>query len=354
MIQATPFRAPLAAVRVYAFLHGRLGALKAQLLRENDWARLSEARDFAEQQRVLLATSYRPWVAETLDGTIRSLGSALHQTARTVEWSVPPEAADFVRAWARRNLLRNLKTILKGKALGRTEDEIRAELLDLDPGTSPQLPMAALVRAPSIESVLDLLEHTELQHWIHEARRIYERDPTLFGLEAALDRLYYPELSSRIERLKPWDRVVESLVGDEIDQVNLMWLLRYRLNYGLSPAETYYLLVPVTGRVRADELKRLVRQETIAGVAGQLPEHPFAALMGRCRTVWQVEVELLRYRARNARRHLREAAFTLGEGLALLVLREMEIRDLLAVLEGVRFGRSRAEIVEQLALLPFG
>lgn len=98
MIQATTFHAPLPAMRVYAFLHGRLGALKAQLLRENDWARLSEARGFAEQQRLLLATSYRLWVADTLDGTIRSLGSALHQTARTVEWSVPPEAADFVRA----------------------------------------------------------------------------------------------------------------------------------------------------------------------------------------------------------------------------------------------------------------
>jgi V/A-type H+-transporting ATPase subunit C len=342
------------AVRVYAFLHGRLGALKGQLLRDDDWVRLSETRGFAEQQRLLLATSYRQWVTETLDGTIRSLGSALHQTARTVEGSVPPEAADFVRAWARRSVLRNLKTILKGKALARTEDEIRAELLDLDPGTSPPLPLAALVRAPSIESVLDLLEHTDLQHWIHEARRIYERDPTLFGLEAALDRLYYPELRNRIERLKPWDRVVEGLVADEIDQVNLMWLLRYRLNYGLSPAETYYLLIPVTGRVGADTLKRLVRQETIAGVVGQLPEYPFAALLCRCRTVWQVEVELLRYRARNARRHVREAAFTLGEGLALLVLREMEIRDLLAVLEGVRFGRSRAEIIEQLALVPLG
>jgi V/A-type H+-transporting ATPase subunit C len=335
---------------VYAFLHGRLGAHKGQLLRARDWERLSEARSFAEQQRLLAATSYRPWVAETLDGTLRSLGGALHQTARAVEWSVPPEGADFIRAWARRDLLRNLKTILKGKALGRTEDEIRAELLD--PTTSPHLPITALLRAASVESVLDLLEHTELRHWVHEARRIYERDPTLFGLEAGLDRLYYPELRDRIERLKPWDRAVETLVSDEIDQVNLMWLLRYRLNYGLSPAETYYLLVPVTGRVGADELKRLVRQETIAGVAQQLAAHPFGALLARSQALWQVEVGLWRYRAQNARRVLREAAFTLGEGLALLVLREIEIRDLLAVLEGVRFGRSRAEIGEQLALVP--
>ena len=352
MIHATTFHPPLLAMRGYAFLHGRLGALKAELLRQSHWDRLSEARGFPEQQRLLLATSYRPWVAETLDGTLRSLGGALHRSAHAVEWSVPPEAADFIRAWARRDLLRNLKTILKGKALGRTEEEIRAELLDVE--TSPQLPITALLRAPSVESVLDLLENTEVGHWTSEARRIYERDPTLFGLEAALDRLYYPELRARIERLKPWDRVVESLVGDEIDQVNLMWLLRYRLNYRLSPAETYYLLVPVTGRVAAEELKRLVRQETIAGVAGQLAEQPFGALISRCHAVWQVEVALWRYRARNARRLIRDAAFTLGEGLALLVLREIEIRDLLAVLEGVRFGRSRAEIAEQLALVPAG
>jgi V/A-type H+-transporting ATPase subunit C len=341
--------APPLVLGVYAFLHGRLGALKGQLLTNRSWNTLLDAHSFFEQRQLLLQTSYGPWVGETVDVTVRTLQGALHRAVRVVERSVPPEAGSFVRMWGRRDLLRNVKTILKGKALGQSEEDIHAQLLDVDPGHV--LPLTALLRCASVEAVLDLLEHTELAHWIREARRIYERDPTLFGLEAALDRRYYSELWDRVEQLKPWDRqAVEALVADEIDQVNLMWLFRYRLNYRLSPAEAYYLLVPVMGRLGAEELKRLARQQSLEGMAMALTREPFASMVRRSQTLRQVEIELSRHRARAAARALREAAFTLGEGLALLVLREIERRDLIAVLEGVRFGNSREEIEEQLGV----
>jgi len=337
------------ALGVYAFLHGRLGALKGQLLTDRFWKALLDARSFAEQRQLLLQTSYAPWVGTTVDATVRALQGALYRAVNVVERSVPPEAGSFVRMWGRRDLLRNLKTILKGKALGQSEEEIDAQLLDVDP--SHVLPLTALLRAPSVEAVLDLLEHTQLAHWIREARRIHERDPTLFGLEAALDRRYYSELRDRVERLKPRDRqAVEALVADEIDQVNLMWLFRYRVNYRLSPGETYYLLIPVMGRLGAEELKRLARQQTLEAMAKELTREPFASLLRRSQTVRHAEIELLRNRARGAARALREAAFSLGEGLALLVLQEMETRDVIAALEGVRFGNSREDIEEQLAV----
>ena len=340
---------PPLVLGVYAFLHGRLGALKGQLLTDRSWNTLLAARSFSEQRQLLLQTSYGPWVGKTVDVTVRTLQGALHRDVKVVERSVPPEAASFVRMWGRRDLLRNLKTILKGKALGQSEADIDAQLLDVDPGHL--LPLTTLLRGGSVEAVLDLLEHTQLAHWIREARRIYERDPTLFGLEAALDRRYYAELRDRVERLKPWDRpAVETLVADEIDQVNLMWLFRYRLNYRLSPGETYYLLVPVLGRLGAEELKRLARQDTLEGMARELTREPFASMVRRSQTLRQVEIELSRHRARAAVRALREAAFTLGEGLALLVLREIETRDVIAALEGVQCGNSREEIEEQLGV----
>lgn len=340
-----------AAYRRYAFVHARLGAFKAELLRARSWEQLLQAPSFAGQRQVLDATAYAPWLEETAEATVTRLRAALHHTARLVERSLPSEAARFIRVWGDRDRLRNVKTILRGKALGRPADAIAADLLDLGP--SPRLPLDLLLGSAGVEAALDLLEATDLREWIREARHLARRDPSLFGLDAALDRIYYVILWRQLEQLAPADRdSATEAVRREVDQVNLLWLLRYRLNYRLSPAETYYLLIPVTGRLDAGRLKLLVQQDSLEAVVARLDREPFRSMFGGCSSIGQVEIELWRYRARLARRALRRAAFTLGEALAVLELKDMEIRDLVAVIEGGRLGVGRQDLRDQLILGP--
>ena len=333
------------AYGTYAFLHARLGAMKAELLTSRQWDQLLCADTYTEQQHQLESTSYEPWFQVTCEVALRNIRNSVYRTARKIERSVPSQPARFVHLWARRDLLRNLKTILKGKALARSEEEIRSELIELDP--MYPLPTDSLLRCANLEATLDLLETTPLKHWIRAARRIYEQDPTLFGLDAALDRLYYPELLQQMGELGSVDRAaVKQMVSLEIDQVNLLWLLRYRLNYRLSPAETYYLLVPVTGHITADHLKRLVREESLEAIIACVEPAWLRSL--QCESIWHVEVAMWRHRARVARQMLSKAAFTLGEALAILVLKVIEVRDLVALLEGSRLGVGREEIEKQL------
>jgi V/A-type H+-transporting ATPase subunit C len=337
------------AYSAYAFLHARLGALRAGLLTPWHWDRLLRARTFAEQRQVLEPTSYAGRLGESPEAAPGRLRAELWRTAAAVERSLSRAAARFIRTWGDRDLLRNVKTVLRGKALGRPEDAVAAELID--PGPAPRVPLDRLLGSPGVEAALDLLEDTDLRHWVREARRLYRRDPSLFGLDAALDRMYYVALAREMDALAAADReAVADLVRREIDQVNLLWVMRYRLNYGLSPAEAYYLLTPVTGRLDAEQLKALARQDSLEAMLARIEAEPYRALAAGCTSVAQVEVALWRLRARGARRALRRAAFTLGEALALLELKQMEIRDLVAVVEGTRLGGSRTDVLEQLTL----
>lgn len=337
-----------AAYRTYAFLHARLGAMKAELIDPVQWQQLLSAESFEEQKRQLAATCYAPWLRATREETLSRVRNAVYPAARKIERSVPSRAARLIHAWASRDVLRNLKTVLNGKAVGAPEEQIRSELLELDPMYS--LPIEPLLGCSSLEAAFDILETTPLKHWIRTVRRIHHRDPTLFGLSAALDRLYYPEVCQQLPQLPAGDRAaVWRLLRLEIDQVNLVWLLRYRLNYGLSPAETYYLLVPVTGLVGDDRLKALVPETSLSAVVSRLRPRWLSSLMSPCQTIWQVEVAMWRQRARVARQMLISAAFTLGEALALLVLKVVEVRNLVALLSGRAFGAGQEEIETQLA-----
>jgi V/A-type H+-transporting ATPase subunit C len=333
----------------YAFLHARLGALKAELLTEHHWEQLRQSHTAAEQRHVLASTCYDSTLDLTAEVIPDRLRASLQRAARTIERSVPPSAARLIRLWGSRDVLRNVKTILRGKALGRSPEAIAKDMLELEDAS--RFPFDRLLESAGVEPALDLLEATELRHWIRAARCLYQRDPTLFGLDAALDRVYYAALWHQLEDLGSADRAAATpLIAREIDQVNLLWLLRYRLNYRLSPAETYYLLVPVTGRLDAGHLKRLAQQDTFEAMAGQMNVEPFRTLVARSQSIGQLEVELWRYRVRRSRRLLRRAAFTLGEALALLELKEMEVRDLIALMEGVQLGMPPQQVWDQLAV----
>ena len=141
---------------------------------------------------------------------------------------------------------------------------------------------------------------------------------------------------------------VQKLVALDIYQLNLLWLLRYRLNYHLSPAETYYLLVPVTGQITGGQLKELVQQDSLAAVAARIKNTVLRDVVSPCESIWQVEGARWRHRARVARKMLREAVFTLGEALAFLLLKVVEVRDLVAVWEGTSLGVGREEIEKQI------
>jgi len=338
-----------AAFGTYAFLHARLGALKTDFLSARQWDKLLAAESFADVLHELQSTSYAGRLKETPHETLDSLRSVVYRIARTIERSVPDAAARFIHLWARRDLLRNLKAILKGKALRLPEEQIRAQLIELDP--LYPLPVDALLRASSLDAALDLLEATPLRRWIREARHIFEKDPSLFGLDAALDRLYYPELWRQMQRLNPADQAsVRELILRELDQVNLLWLLRYRLNYHLSPPETYYLLAPVTGYIDDGQLKQMVREDSLEGVASRVRVDRVRRLLSECHAIWQVEVGMWRQRVRRARQVFRTAAFSLGEALAMLVIKIAEVRDLIAVVQGRELGTRRSEIEEQMIL----
>lgn len=331
----------------YAFLRARLGALKAELLTPEQWGRLLACPSWEQQRHVLESTSYASSVDRTPEDTLRNVRKGVYATARKIERSVPPEAARLIHQWGRRDLLRNVRTILRGKALGRSEDEIRSALLELAP--THRIATDRLLGAANLDEAFDLLEETAVRRWIRAARRVYEKDPTLFGLDAALDRLYYSEVARHASRLDSADRAtVEEILSWELDQVNLLWLLRYRLNYRLSPPETYYLLLPVTGRLTSEQLKVLVREDSLDRILGGIRVAALRELLRDVESIWQVEVAIWRYRARRARGMVTRAGFTAGGAMALLLLKVVESRNLVALMEGRRVGLGLSDIREQL------
>ncbi len=232
--------------------------------------------------------------------------------------------------------LGNLKTLLRGKLGGLGDAEVRQYLTDTAPFVS--LPIEELLRSEDPAEMLRRLEATHYEDIARQARQTYAERKDPFFLDASIDRRYFVALHHRANELGDDQRApVQRLVGCMIDRFNLLWLLRYRLSYNISPAETYYLLIPVGHALTSEHLTALVQMGSLGEVLAALPE-PLRPVFEGAETLTEVE-NRMEQRTRGV------MAATLGDNLhpmarafAYAVLRDMELRQLLAVVKGRRLG----------------
>jgi V/A-type H+-transporting ATPase subunit C len=235
-------------------------------------------------------------------------------------------------AWGRKYALFNLKTLIRGKLHALDQREIRDSLFDLPAGI--RLPDEEMIQAEDVLELLRQLEAGPLRLIARQAREIYEQRHEPFALEAAIDQRYYQGLVHRLMQLHDANlHPLQQLIGAELDRVALLWLLRFRFSYRLSPSETFYHLVPSMRHLHRGRLLALVDIETLDGVLEALPP-PFDNLNTRCSTVLQVQQCMGRYVTHEARRILHRSQSGVARALAYLMLRELDLFLMFALIQG--------------------
>jgi V/A-type H+/Na+-transporting ATPase subunit C len=246
-------------------------------------------------------------------------------------------------AWGRKYALFNLKTLIRGKLHGLDPQEIRDNLFDLP--SIIGLPDQEMLRAENVPELLRLLEAGPYRVIARQAREDFEQRREPFALESTIDQRYYATLVRQVLQFHD-DNLgsLQGLVGAELDRIALLWLLRFRFSYQLSPSETFYQLVPSFKLLHRERLLALVNLETFAGVLAALPP-PLDTRLSDCQTILAVQQYMGHYVARTAHRLLRQSPSGVTRALAYLMLREQDLFVLFALIQGRLLDLS-AEIME--------
>jgi V/A-type H+/Na+-transporting ATPase subunit C len=321
----------------YVYLNTRISLLRARL-----WplARLRALIEAETDQADLIQLQYRA----ALGDLEKQLWQDLLADALVLVRPLKGAARQFFFDWLRKADIGNLKTLLRGKLGGLDDSVVRAHLLDLHPFST--LPVAALLGAEDAAEMLRLLERTPpYASAARQARLVYEKKHELFSLEATLDYVYLSLLLQQAQQVEKSERApLLHLLGYVLERYNFIWMLRYRFNYGLSAAETHYLLVP---GVHSDLLglpsTALLDCTTLAETRARLPAI-MQAWLGDAHTLFHIEQRVEERVREEARRVLRQSDHALARALAYLLLRECETRRLSAIMKGRRMGLSSAQI----------
>lgn len=339
-----------ATVATFAYLQSRVAVRSRFLLKAE---RIRDLIDCArEDETAILAEAGLQSLADTLlDDPSRLEQALIHvlvDDARTLVHALTGVPREMLIYWARRFELGNLKAILRGKMTGESPEVIRRQLVDI--GVFATLPVDTLMRTDDTAELLRLVETTPYADIARQARRVYEEQQALFGLDAAVDRRYFAGLSKRVKAIGDGGgEPLRALIGTVIDRLNVSWLLRYRFTYRLAPSEAYYLLIPAGFRLNSAALLQLAQTNDVDEFLELIPA-PLKNIVAGCTSIAAVDNALRAEIWRVAHNTLHTAAFNLAQAFAYLILRERDLNRIAAVIKGKRLNID-TDLIREATLL---
>jgi len=226
----------------YASALGRLQPDMVSFLSKETYATLLAAKDFDDAAKVLESTSYADdfaHVAALHQGAprLRSVTAAINRmlvrrNRRALE-ATPFAGRPLVGAYLGRWDVQNVELILSSKAQHRPITETEAEILSsrdipagLYAGVMTLDDIRGVVAQPTVEATVNALVRFGYGTTILPFLETYQRTHDIFPIFHALDAQYYRNVLGAARFFQGDEWVVRQYLGGEIDQRNILLLLK--------------------------------------------------------------------------------------------------------------------------------
>ncbi len=333
----------------YVYCSATISAWEARLLPEARLMELADAPGVVNIFAALDDTGYRQQLAGIQrEGEINivEVENAFrdNSNARYLELlkMVPKERKETIRRVLQRAELWDLKAIVTA-IHNKTPKEERLKELMPSP-TIPRERLEMLASAENFEQLLEFLKESEYFGVLSGALREYE-ERGLIALLSALDRYYYTSLWKEVLRVKAQRLILMSLVGCEIDVVNLKLILRLKRE-GVKPEEIDRYLIQPSHMLTEGMLRAMVVAEDIRSAVDVVSRTPYGKILLEAlpqieaqglsaaeRALDKMQLKVFRWLALTQ-------LFSIAPVLSYICLKENEMRNLRAI---IRLKADKAE-----------
>ena len=331
--------------------------LRGRMLTKSELQTLAESRDIEELVTRMKNTVYldalakltKPYSAEKVEGALREY--LVNQHAKMVNIA---GGSGILNAYFVKYITMNLKMVLKGKALGKTYEELlpkinlRAEELV----GRRDLVVKALV-AKDIDEAVGALAGSEFGEDAAKAAAAYKEKGDVRLFDTYLDHAFHHALNRALvtEAAAP---DVKKLVATDIDSYNVLAVLRGKF-WGLGQQDITDLIVTTTSKVTRESLMKMINTEKLAEAIGELNSTVYRDIVPQnaandIDAIMQLEAGFESIAMKRVVSSFR-AVFTVAIMLSAIKLMMIEVRNLAAIAAGVEQKVPAETIMQRLVRL---
>jgi len=217
----------------YGYVNARIRGMRSRLLDRKEIEDLILRPDLDSLIADLEKTAYKEDIieAKVLYSGVLCIEFALRKNftrtfRKILGFVCESEAERYIRIFLHRWDVQNIKTILRGKNIHVTNEEILDCLVPA--GELDEVTLTELIKQPDVRAVIDMLATWGVVYAkpLTEKYREFIEKEDLAILECALDKYYYQEALESVKKISYNNSLTRDILTTEIDVVNLKTVLR--------------------------------------------------------------------------------------------------------------------------------
>jgi V/A-type H+-transporting ATPase subunit C len=250
---------------------------RGKLLKKEDFQTLAESRDLDELMTRIKNTVYADAVVGVEKPyTSQNIESALRSHLADVHYGISKTAGGgILDAYYLKFIISNLKQILKGKALGKSQEEIETHInLHAEELIKQRDIVIKALIAKDLEEAVANLSQTEFGEDIVKATALYADKKSLQIFDRYFDKIL---MSRLVKALKSGDIDASKLVSMDIDFYNILSVIRGKF-WGLDEQQIQDLIV-IQSPAAKELLLRMMSVGTIRDAFNELSNTKYRDLI---------------------------------------------------------------------------
>lgn len=253
---------------------------KGKLLKKADFQTLAESRDLDELITRIKNTIYGDAVSEVQKPyTSQKIENALREHLADVHYSIAKTSGDksIFNAYYMKFIISNLKSILKGKVLGKSQEEIEAHInLHAEELIKKRDIVIKALVAKDLEETVANLSSGPFGEEIAKAATLYNDKKNIQIFDLYFDKILYQHLGRAMKNSR--EPEVARLIGRDIDFYNLLSVIRGKF-WGLEEDQIHDLIVSVSASASKELLGRMISAVSIRDAFNELTSTKYKDLV---------------------------------------------------------------------------
>ncbi len=339
-------------VRRFSAINTKLRVMRSRFLKDEDYVALMKKESVIEQVKHLISNTAYGQVLEDVEeyDDIQAIELELEKF-HTLQFEkilnyFSDDYEKYLKSYLLRHEVEDLKIFLRALARGESLEKYNQTSVTRKKYYS--FSYDQIKNAKTLDEMIDKLKDTRYYDVIYPYRH-EDYGKLTFYMEMNLDRLYFDTIHETAQEMSKADRqAFEDAFGENIDILNIEWIYRGLKFYNLSPEELINYTLPYGKHLKFEDLKELCYVEI----------EEFKKIISRTKYKEMVneEKDIDLFMGIRVQRHMYnyfKEKFNQGEldisiPNAYLHLLEYEIKDIISILEALKYGLSYYEAKEYL------
>ena len=188
---------------------------------------------------------------------------------------------------------------------------------------------------------LKIIENEEYYNIFKEYENVIENAP-LEEIEVKLDKYYFEEVFKLSKKV---NNQLEEIIGKEIDLLNIIWIYRSKKYFEYTPEQIKEILISVNYKISKDKMKKLLSASDFDEMKKILENTIYKNIFDDENNI---EYNKSRYLYYIYMRVFQTKLFNICTIFCYMNLVDIEIKNIINIIEGIRYGIDRKEIQKRI------